>query len=191
MENSLEDKITNAFKDHDKMVEQRHVDKWTDDVIHNYYSRKPEELYAAWVFTYRRMSAYMQAAFYDFMGPYPLYCTYKGKRYRVNVVSRMGDIGMTKDLEKDSGYDVRGVYPDECTCWSNTPGEHKPELLQPVYKDNGIWRQIKSDKMGEQSNHLLSSSDFKHGVKLIIDGDFADEDARQQYTNGLLTKLNS
>ncbi len=167
------------------------MDKWTDDVIRNYYSRKPEELYAAWVFTYRRMSAYMQAAFYDFMGPYPLYCTYKGKRYRVNVVSRMGDIGMTKALEKDSGYDVRGIYPDECTCWSNTPGEHKPELLQPVYKDNGVWRQIKSDKMGEQSNHLLSSSDFKHGVKLIIDGDFADEDVRQQYTNGLLTKLNN
>ena len=72
MENSLENKITNALKDHDKMVEQRHVDKWTDDVIHNYYSRKPEELYAAWVFTYRRMSAYIQVAFYDFMGLYPL-----------------------------------------------------------------------------------------------------------------------
>lgn len=189
MENSLEAKITKAFKDHDKMVEQRHVDKWTDDVIHNYYSRKPQEVYAAWAFVHMRMPATMLHAFRHLLAKSVLYCTYKGERYRVNTISRLGDICMSKDLSKESGYDTRGVYPDECIDWSNNPGEYKPELLQPVYKDKGKWCQI--DSGSEDSNHLVNSSDFHHYVILKIDGDFADEDARQQYTNGLLSKLNS
>jgi hypothetical protein len=51
---------------------------------------------------------------------FKLFCTYKDERYRVTGASRMGDIWLAKDFNRDVGYDLR-VDLDECSGWTPTP----------------------------------------------------------------------
>lgn len=41
-----------------------------------------------------------------------LFADYKGKRIRVIMASRMGDVGLTYDLKSDRGYSVRVFVED-------------------------------------------------------------------------------
>lgn len=50
----------------------------------------------------------------------PLFCTYKGERWRVLGASRLGDVWLTKHFERVNGYDIRPDV-DECSEWGNTP----------------------------------------------------------------------
>lgn len=50
----------------------------------------------------------------------PLFATYDGKRVRVVMASRMGDVGITPDLTKSNGYERR-VWLPELTDFSAEP----------------------------------------------------------------------
>ena len=82
-------------------------------------NQDPMEVYARWVLMLHRLPAIMQSAFHEQMDKYRLFCTYNGEHYRVTGASRMGDICLTKDMQKDIGYDTR-VFVDECLNWSAT-----------------------------------------------------------------------
>jgi hypothetical protein len=79
--------------------------------------RDPNEKYARWFMMLHRLPAIMQSAFTDQIGHYKLFCTYQGELYRVTGASRLGDICLTKDLNKDIGYEIR-VFVNECSGWS-------------------------------------------------------------------------
>ena len=65
-----------------------------------------------------RLPTVMQDAFHEQISKYKLFCFYNGERYRVTGASRMGDIWLTKDMNKDIGYDAR-VLLEECSGWSS------------------------------------------------------------------------
>ena len=50
----------------------------------------------------------------------PLFATYEGKRVRVVMASRFGDVGITENLHAVSGYNKRVLLPD-LTDFSATP----------------------------------------------------------------------
>ncbi len=49
-----------------------------------------------------------------------LFCTHAGKRYRVVMASRMGDIGLSEHFEQATGYQIRAGV-DDCSEWGATP----------------------------------------------------------------------
>ncbi len=54
-------------------------------------------------------------------GPAPrLFATHRGKRVRVNMASRIGDVGITTDFSADHGYQER-VYVSELLDFSTEP----------------------------------------------------------------------
>lgn len=75
----------------------------------------PQCLYN-WLF-YKRLPASDQ---FEATEPEPVFATYKGKRVKLNMGSRMGDIGISKDLKSETGYYVR-VYIPELSDFSNIP----------------------------------------------------------------------
>lgn len=86
-----------------------------DDYIDDFSKDK----YVRWWLFLHRLSAHYQSSFKTFIDSYPLYCTYDGTRYRVVFASRMGDIGITSNFEKET-YDKR-VDLDACTDFSKEP----------------------------------------------------------------------
>lgn len=58
--------------------------------------------------------------FAEFTKDFRLYCTHEGRRWRVTMASRMGDIGLSPVLVGDSSYKKR-VSVDECFDWGDTP----------------------------------------------------------------------
>jgi hypothetical protein len=53
--------------------------------------------------------------------PFPtLFADYQGKRYRVVMASRLGDVGITTKLDKDHGYEAR-VPVEDLSNFSETP----------------------------------------------------------------------
>lgn len=53
--------------------------------------------------------------------PFPtLFADYQGKRYRVVMASRMGDVGITTKLDRDHGYETRCAVED-LSNFSETP----------------------------------------------------------------------
>lgn len=53
--------------------------------------------------------------------PYPkLFADYEGKRVRVTMASRFGDVGIRFDLDEELGYAVR-VFVSQLTNFSDTP----------------------------------------------------------------------
>ena len=89
-----------------------HVDDYIDD-----YKSDP---YASWVLDYFRRPAMHKARWWAYMQGHRLFCTYGGKRWRVTGCSRLGDVWLAADHERDTGYDVR-VNVDECSAWGPTP----------------------------------------------------------------------
>ena len=95
-----------------------HVDDWTATPT---TGRSPKgEAYAKFFFLLRRTPAWMQYAMAEWMDPYKLFCTFQEQRYRVTGASRLGDIWLAKDFDRESGYDMR-VDLAECSEWSDRP----------------------------------------------------------------------
>lgn len=92
-----------------------HIDDWIDSPV-----CKGNETYAKFVLTYFRYPAWSKMAFWRWMKDFKLFCTYKGKCYRVTGASRLGDIWLAEDFERDIGYDLR-VDVAECSEWSDAP----------------------------------------------------------------------
>ena len=78
------------------------------------------EIYARIVFSLFRLPASAALDMNTFILKLKLYCTYEGERYRVTGASRMGDIWLSKDFNRTSGYEKR-VMVDQCSEWANTP----------------------------------------------------------------------
>ena len=58
---------------------------------------------------------------YTWMAENPLFCTYKdNKTYRCVGASRLGDVWLSSNLEKESGYDIR-VAIEDCVNWRKNP----------------------------------------------------------------------
>lgn len=85
-----------------------HVDDYVEDFRSDPYAR--------WMLMHFRMPAEMQTAFRKFTAPHKLFCTYQGKRYRCTGASRLGDVWLTADFSRDTGYDMR-VDVAECSDW--------------------------------------------------------------------------
>lgn len=49
---------------------------------------------------------------------YRLFCTFGGRRYRVTMASRMGDIGLSTDPDEEWSYKER-IDVTECSQWSD------------------------------------------------------------------------
>lgn len=84
-----------------------------DDFVGDYFNH---EKYARWFLFLKRLPAALQADFSDWIGQYKLYCTYQDERYRVTGASRLGDVWLAKDHQREIGYDLR-VNLAECTTW--------------------------------------------------------------------------
>ena len=89
-----------------------HIDEFISD-LHS-------DPYAAWVFNHFRLPAILKNRFERFMRNHRLFCTYAGARYRVTGASRLGDVWLTLDFNRDVGYDLRKDV-NECSNWSPTP----------------------------------------------------------------------
>ena len=85
-----------------------------DEFIQDYQKDK----YARWFFVLHRFPAFMQADFSEWIKPYKLFCTYKGKKYRCTGASRLGDVWLTPDFNREVGYELR-VEVEECSEWSD------------------------------------------------------------------------
>lgn len=88
-----------------------HVDEFID-------SRPKDDgtNYAAFCFLLFRLPAMLQNKFSKFTKEHRLFSTYDGVRYRVTGASRMGDVWLAKDHNRDVGYDLR-VDLAECSDW--------------------------------------------------------------------------
>ena len=92
-----------------------HVDDWLDTPTLDEY-----ENYAKFVLDYKRLPAFKQLAYAEWMSQFKLFCTYKGARYRCTGASRLGDIWLTKNFARENGYEHR-VDVDDCSEWSDEP----------------------------------------------------------------------
>lgn len=95
-----------------------HIDDWIQSAS---LSGEPDKRYAAIFFMIARLSGVMAVAFEEAYGPQkPLYCTYQEVRYRCMGASRLGDIWLSADFNRQMGYDKR-VDVAECTNWGREP----------------------------------------------------------------------
>lgn len=88
--------------------------------------------YARWFFFLHRLAAVYLSDWRPWISQYKLFCTYKGRRYRVTGASRMGDVWLAEDLNRETGYDHR-VSLDDCTDWAPTAsGEHHDPAVAAI-----------------------------------------------------------
>lgn len=88
----------------------RHCDEYIDDMT------QPECLRAYLARARSPAHGHMSDA------PYPaLFADHEGKRVRVVMASRFGDVGITEDLNAERGYSQR-VYVESLTNFSATQG---------------------------------------------------------------------
>lgn len=79
-----------------KMV---HVDDFIEDVS--------QDSYARFMFNHFRLAAALQFDFNEFVTDCRLFGTYKGERFRITGASRLGDVWLARDFERNTGYDLR------------------------------------------------------------------------------------
>jgi hypothetical protein len=85
-----------------------------DEVINDYQANS----HLRWFILINRMPAMLKCLASE-MGCEPkLFADYMGKRVRVVMASRLGDVGITEDLDAENGYSER-VYVDALTNFSN------------------------------------------------------------------------
>ena len=96
-----------------------HVDDFIDSI-------SSEDKYARWVLNHFRLPASLKMLFNEFMEPHKLFCTYEGKRYRCTGASRLGDVWLAEDFNRDTGYDLR-VDVSKCSEWSPDEKGHEHE----------------------------------------------------------------
>lgn len=97
--------------------EQRiHVDDWINEPSFG----DKGEAYAKFVLDYMRKPAWAILAFRPWMEQHRLFCTYNGLRYRVTGASRLGDVWLSRNLDKAEGYELR-VDVAKCEEWGAGP----------------------------------------------------------------------
>jgi hypothetical protein len=86
--------------------------KHVDDFIGDHDS----DDYASFFLFLSRLSAFERSRYGRWIGQYKLFCTYQGKRYRCTGASRLGDVWLATNFDRDTGYDLR-VDVAECSEW--------------------------------------------------------------------------
>ena len=88
------------------------VDEFLDDFIIP-SKENVGERYAQFVLEFMRAPAAKKYNVERWTKQFKLFCTYNdGLRYRITGASRMGDVWLAKDENKDSGYDLRVCIKD-------------------------------------------------------------------------------
>lgn len=95
-------------------AESNRIDAWLDRPTMN---ASPGEVYARWWLEHARMPAWKQVIYKPVMAQHKLFCTWKGKRWRVTGASSMGDVWLVAHFGCETGYDQR-VIVTECSDWS-------------------------------------------------------------------------
>lgn len=88
--------------------------------VDDFVLRHDESLYAQWCFFLFRQPAWVQLKFLAYTKEFKLFCQHEGQTYRVTGASRLGDVWLAKDWERDVGYDLR-VDVSSCTGWASSP----------------------------------------------------------------------
>jgi len=92
------------------------VDEFVSDTGMDDTPEMGDAMYARWFLMHARLPAYMKMNFDRFMASHKLFCTYEGKRWRCTGASRMGDVWLTADMNRTTGYELR-VDLARCTQW--------------------------------------------------------------------------
>lgn len=93
-----------------------HVDDFLDDVY--VLSRTPHLKYVHFMFSHWRKPAIEKLAHEPFMAQFKLFVDWKGKTYRVTGASRLGDVYLTSDFNRNMGYEHRvGLDFTQLTNW--------------------------------------------------------------------------
>lgn len=87
-----------------------HIDDWLDEA-----AKDPAEKWAKEFLEHCRRPAI--AKDYAWLAKNPLFCTYRGKRYRCTGASRLGDVWLVNDFGVTRSYDLR-VDVAECSDWT-------------------------------------------------------------------------
>lgn len=77
------------------------------------YEELGENNYARFFLLLHRLPAALQADFGKWIKTHKLFCTYQGDRYRVTGASRLGDVWLAKNPDRETGYDLR-VKVEDC-----------------------------------------------------------------------------
>jgi hypothetical protein len=85
--------------------------------VDEFVERHGGDAYARFFFMLARLPACCQVDFAPWTVQYKLFCDHEGKRYRVTGASRLGDVWLVADFQRDSGHDLR-VDVDNCSNWS-------------------------------------------------------------------------
>lgn len=93
----------------------KHVDEWLSEP-----SFEEPELYAKFVLDNARKPAWFKFGVAKWMRQFKLFCIYEGKCYRVTGASRLGDVWLATDFDRELGYDHR-VDVEDCSDWSPEP----------------------------------------------------------------------
>jgi hypothetical protein len=95
--------------------------KHVDDFIDASCSQMSEsETYAAWMLNHFRFPAGLRFKFDKFMKSHKLFATYKDQVYLITGASRMGDVWLAADFNRENGYDLR-VDINDIQSWGNNP----------------------------------------------------------------------
>ena len=85
------------------MDKQIHIDEWLDN-------SQDHDCPVFQFFEHKRSPASFQ---YSHPIKTKLFATYQGKEYRIIGASRLGDVYLTTDFNRDVGYEKRGVFINE------------------------------------------------------------------------------
>jgi hypothetical protein len=99
-----------------KKTAELSVDDWLDAPT----VADENERYAKWVIFHFRLPAVEQQLFSPIMKDHKLFCTYTGVVHRVTGASRLGDVWLALDYQRETGYDLR-VHISQCINWSKEP----------------------------------------------------------------------
>ena len=91
------------------------IDDWIDRV-----TCSQDEHYATFFFMLHRLPAFQKMMWAPWIKEHRLYCTWKGRLYRVTGCSRLGDVWLSRCFNQDTGYDER-VSVEECSGWRAKP----------------------------------------------------------------------
>jgi hypothetical protein len=94
-----------------------HIDDWIDFAVSN---TDKSLHYAAFVLDFARRPAMYKFTFNKWMNQFKLFATWKDRRYRVTGASRMGDVWLAEDFNRETGYDHR-VNVNELSLWADKP----------------------------------------------------------------------
>ena len=87
----------------------KHIDEWLDEPASTENERAAKE----WLNHFRRPAIDRDS---DWLNARVVTCDYRGERYRCIGASRMGDVWLTKHMDRVNGYDLR-IDVAECSAW--------------------------------------------------------------------------